>query len=130
MDVLRLYSLPSKVMRRLFWSFDPVMNSVHPSEAWVQKLRGQMEEALRRSIAALHDYAKMFERFLPFLKLEVVEYMKEVRGEQTMGRGRRGQWGGGGGGGMKRVYIGMSRCMSHYMCLCGYASYGSLRVCI
>lgn len=72
-----------QVMRRLFWSFDPVMNTVHPSEAWVGRLRGQIEEALRRSIQVLHDYAKVYDTYLPFLRLEVSEHMKEVR---TAGR--------------------------------------------
>lgn len=37
-----------KVMKKLFWSFDPVMNTVHPSEEWVLKLRGEVEETLKR----------------------------------------------------------------------------------
>jgi hypothetical protein len=69
----------AQVMKRLFWSFDPVMSTVHPSEAWVTRLRGQIEEALRRSIESLHAYMKVYEAHLPFLKLDQIEYMKQVR---------------------------------------------------
>ena len=65
-------------MKRLFWSFDPVMNTVHPSEPWVARLRGSIEEALRRSIQSLYEYAKVYEPYLAFLRLDQVQYMREV----------------------------------------------------
>jgi len=74
-----------QVMKRLFWSFDPVMNTVHPSEEWVAKLRGHVEEALRRSLKSLHEYKAMYEPYLVFLRLDIQEYMKEMEEKYTSG---------------------------------------------
>lgn len=65
-------------MKRLFWSFDPVMSTVHPSEPWVLKLRGQVEEALRRSSQYLHDYSEVYTPYLEFLRMSVTDYVKDV----------------------------------------------------
>ena len=55
-----------------------MMNTVHPSEEWVVKLRGQIEEILRRSLKSLHEYKAMYEPYLAFLRLDTLEYMKEM----------------------------------------------------
>lgn len=47
-QIQSMVRIERRVMKKLFWSFDPVMNTVHPSEEWVVKLRGEVEETLKR----------------------------------------------------------------------------------
>mgnify|MGYP000067473068 CR=1 FL=1 len=66
------------VMDRLFWSHEPVLETVYPGEPWVQELRAQIQEGLAASTQPLEEYLKTYDTHLSFLRLNVDEYMEAV----------------------------------------------------
>ena len=66
------------VMRNLFWSFEPVMKSVHPSEDWVSVLREEVRTALSASVEPLKKYLETYEKYLEFLRLDVDAYVAQA----------------------------------------------------
>ena len=66
------------VMRNLFWSFEPVMKSVHPSEEWVSELREEVRTALSASVEPLKAYLTTYEKYLEFLRLDVDAYVAQA----------------------------------------------------
>lgn len=59
-----------RVMKKLFWSHDPVMSSVYVSEDWVQHLRDVVGTALERAVAPAADYLETLEPFVEFLNVD------------------------------------------------------------
>lgn len=59
-----------RVMKKLFWSHDPVMSSVYASESWVQHLRDTVGTALERAVAPAAEYLKTLEPFVEFLNID------------------------------------------------------------
>lgn len=59
-----------RVMKKLFWSHDPVMSSVYASETWVQHLRNTVGTALERAIAPAAEYLETLEPFVEFLNVD------------------------------------------------------------
>lgn len=59
-----------RVMKKLFWSHDPVMSSVYASEGWVQNLRDTVGSALERSVAPAAEYLETLEPFVEFLNVD------------------------------------------------------------
>lgn len=57
-------------MKKLFWSHDPVMSSVHASEDWVLHLRSTVGDALERAIAPVSEYLTTLEPFIEFLNVD------------------------------------------------------------
>jgi len=67
-----------RVMTKLFWSHDPVMTSVHPTEQWVKDLRATVKATLEEAVKPLDTYLKTFDGFLEFLQLDVEAYVKDA----------------------------------------------------
>lgn len=59
-----------RVMKKLFWSHDPVMSSVYASETWVQHLRDTVGSALERAVAPAAEYLETLEPFVEFLNVD------------------------------------------------------------
>lgn len=59
-----------RVMKKLFWSHDPVMSSVYPSEEWVLHLKDDVGVALDRAIAPAAEYLTTLDPFLEFLNVD------------------------------------------------------------
>lgn len=59
-----------RVMKKLFWSHDPVMSSVYASEDWVQHLRDTVGTALERAVAPAAHYLETLEPFVEFLNVD------------------------------------------------------------
>lgn len=59
-----------RVMKKLFWSHDPVMSSVYVSEDWVQHLRDVVGTALERAVAPAAEYLETLEPFVEFLNVD------------------------------------------------------------
>ncbi|CAM9224577.1 unnamed protein product, partial [Hapterophycus canaliculatus] len=72
-----------RVMKKLFWSHDPVMSSVYASEDWVQQLRETVGSALERAVAPSAQYLKTLEPFVEFLNVDVNEYLGETEAAMT-----------------------------------------------
>jgi dynein heavy chain len=66
------------VMRNLFWSYNPMMAAVHPSEAWVGALRKEVQASLEGSVDPLKKYLKTYEPYLEFLQLDVEAYITQA----------------------------------------------------
>ena len=67
-----------RVMTRLFWSHDPIMTSVHPTEQWVIDLRAEVAKTLREAVAPLEAYLATYDGFLEFLRLDVDAYIGDA----------------------------------------------------
>ncbi|KAH8098241.1 dynein light chain binding protein [Aureococcus anophagefferens] len=67
-----------RVMTRLFWSHDPIMTSVHPTEQWVIDLRAEVAQTLRAAVAPLEAYLATYDGFLEFLRLDVDAYIGDA----------------------------------------------------
>ena len=76
--VLKLTRIERRVMKNLFWSREPVMTTVHPSEDWVTSYRSQIESDMKRSAAVLDQYLLQFDPLLDFLKTDVEEYLDDI----------------------------------------------------
>jgi len=76
--VLKLTRIERRVMKNLFWSREPVMTTVHPSEDWVCDHRAKIEEDMKRSSAVLDKYLEQFDSLLPFLQTDIEEYLDDV----------------------------------------------------
>eukprot|EP00752_Nemacystus_decipiens_P010663 g9495.t1 len=72
-----------RVMKKLFWSHDPVMSSVYASEAWVQHLRDTVGAALERAVEPAAHYLETLEPFVEFLNVDVNEYLAETEVAMT-----------------------------------------------
>ena len=59
-----------RVMKKLFWSHDPVMSSVYASETWVQHLRDTVGAALERAVEPAAEYLETLEPFVEFLNVD------------------------------------------------------------
>lgn len=59
-----------RVMKKLFWSHDPVMSSVYASEEWVLHLRNTVGAALERAVTPAADYLTTLEPFVEFLNVD------------------------------------------------------------
>ncbi|CAM9373770.1 unnamed protein product, partial [Ectocarpus sp. 8 AP-2014] len=72
-----------RVMKKLFWSHDPVMSSVYSSEDWVQHLRETVAVALDRAVKPATEYLETLEPFVEFLNVDVNEYLCETEAAMT-----------------------------------------------
>lgn len=70
-------------MDKLFWSFDPVLQSVHGAEPWVVELRHGMEEKLREAIVPLGDYLANFDSYTPFVNLDIAALRASLEAEHA-----------------------------------------------
>lgn len=57
-------------MKKLFWSHDPVMSSVYPSEEWVLHLKDAVGVALDRAIEPAVEYLTTLDPFVEFLNVD------------------------------------------------------------
>ncbi|CAM9225721.1 unnamed protein product, partial [Ectocarpus sp. 4 AP-2014] len=72
-----------RVMKKLFWSHDPVMSSVYSSEDWVQHLRETVAVALDRAVKPATEYLETLQPFVEFLNVDVNEYLCETEAAMT-----------------------------------------------
>lgn len=59
-----------RVMKKLFWSHDPVMASVYASEDWVLHMKDTVGSALERAVKPVTDYLDTLDPFLEFLNVD------------------------------------------------------------
>lgn len=59
-----------RVMKKLFWSHDPVIASVYASEEGVQRIRSIAGAALERAAAPAAEYLATLEPFIEFLNVD------------------------------------------------------------
>lgn len=57
-------------MKRLFWSHDPVMASVHATEDGILQLRKTVGRALERAVVPAQEYLDTLQPFVEFLNLD------------------------------------------------------------
>lgn len=83
--VQNMVRVERRVMKKLFWSHDPVMSSVYASEEWVVHLRSTVAVALERAVAPADDYLATLEPFVEFLNVDG-EYPNDFGIEQDVCR--------------------------------------------
>jgi dynein heavy chain len=77
-SIQKLIRIERKVMKNLFWSRDPVMNTVHPSEEWVSVYRNDIETAMSAAASKLDEYLKLYDPLLEFLQTDVQTYLESI----------------------------------------------------
>ena len=70
--------LEKMVMKKLFWSGTPLLETVGENEPPVVKLRELIRKAVRQSITPLKAYAKQYEKYLELFNLDINEYLRLV----------------------------------------------------
>ena len=63
-SIQNITRIERRVMKKLFWSFDPVMHTVHQTESWVVALRNEMSDKLQESSQPLAKYLTTYESYL------------------------------------------------------------------
>jgi dynein heavy chain len=67
-----------RVMKKLFWSHDPTVTAIHPSEQWVKDLRQSIASAMERAMVPPRDFLRTIEDLVDFLNLNVDAYLAET----------------------------------------------------
>ena len=70
--------LEKMVMKKLFWSGTPLLETVGENEPPVVELRELIRKAVRQSIIPLKAYAKQYEKYLELFNLDINEYLRLV----------------------------------------------------
>lgn len=76
-----IVQIERRCMTKLFWSHDPLMTSVHPTE--VADSRDQLRIKLTRAIEPLDSYLQTYDIFKGFLNLDIDKYLAQA--EQDYG---------------------------------------------
>ena len=62
----------------MFWSREPIINTVHPSEDWVVNHRETIEADVKRSSSVLDEYLRKFDPLIEFLQIDIAEFLLDV----------------------------------------------------
>lgn len=71
--------LEKMVMKKLFWSGTPLLETVGENEPPVVEMRESIRKAIRQSIIPLKAYAKQYEKYLGLFNLDISEYLRLVQ---------------------------------------------------
>ena len=71
--------LEKMVMRRLFWSGTPLLETVGENEPGVVEMREAIRKAIQQSIIPLKAYAQQYVKHLELFNLDINEYLRYVR---------------------------------------------------
>jgi hypothetical protein len=64
-----------RVMKKLFWAYDPVVRLPHAGEDWAKSLKSELVEGTKRSLfQPMQDYLNQLGGFMDLIAIEPVEY--------------------------------------------------------
>lgn len=73
--------LEKMVMKRLFWSATPLLETVGENEPPVVETREYIRKAIQKSIIPLIAYAKEYEKYLQLFNLDITAYLRYGRNQ-------------------------------------------------
>lgn len=68
--------LEKMVMKELFWSATPLLETVGENEPTVVETREFIRRAMKKSIVPLNAYAKQYEKYLELFNLDINGYLR------------------------------------------------------
>lgn len=64
------------VLKNLFWSGTPLLESVGENEPLVKELRSTIETCMKQAAIPVTAYAKQYERYMELANLDVDAYLE------------------------------------------------------
>lgn len=72
----KIPQLEKMVLRSLFWSGTPLLESVGENEPLVKKFRETIHNCLQKAVIPMHAYAKEYEKYLELANLDLEVYLE------------------------------------------------------
>lgn len=74
-DQLRgIIKIERRVMKKLFWAFDPTIRVPHAGEEWVIALRAQLAADVSQALQPMADYLTMLTGFMDLISIDINSY--------------------------------------------------------
>eukprot|EP01038_Epipyxis_sp_PR26KG_P005424 gene5424-7514_t len=70
--------IEKKVMKKLFWAYDPVMGVPHIEEPWAVELRQMLSDKVAQSLQPMNDYLNTLMDFKELIEIDVNAYALEA----------------------------------------------------
>jgi dynein heavy chain, axonemal len=67
-----------RVLKKLFWAYDPVVGIPPIAESWAQQARDALVELLAKSLAPMDQYLETLVPFLELISIDINEYAAEA----------------------------------------------------
>lgn len=67
-----------KVMKKIFWAYDPVIGVPHTSEDWALQLRNQLAEKVSDSLKYMDMYLSQLDPFIELVLIDINQYAEEA----------------------------------------------------
>ena len=67
-----------RVMKKLFWSHDPVMHVPQSQEDWVNDMRQEMHEAMKIALEPMNSYLYTLNEFMELISIDIKSYAEEA----------------------------------------------------
>lgn len=72
----KIPQLEKMVLKNLFWSGTPLLESVGENEPLVKKLRETIQICLKKATIPMNAYAKEYEKYLELANLDIEVYLE------------------------------------------------------
>ena len=67
-----------RVMKKLFWTYEPVVRLPHAGEAWATALKVQLESRLKGALQPMTEYLGQLSGFMDLISIEPREYAQQA----------------------------------------------------
>lgn len=65
-----------RILENIFWSGEPLLESVGEHEPHVEELRDSIKKAIRKAVIPMKAYAREYEKHLEIINLDINQYIK------------------------------------------------------
>jgi len=65
-----------RILENIFWSGEPLLESVGEHEPHVEELRENIRKAIRKAVIPMKAYAREYEKYLEIMNLDINVYIK------------------------------------------------------
>ncbi|KAJ3087451.1 Dynein heavy chain 1, axonemal [Quaeritorhiza haematococci] len=69
------------VLDQMFWASKPLLQTPHPKEPAVVKLREKLKQAMKDAVGYLETYVRQYDKYLPHLNLDIAQYAADYEAE-------------------------------------------------
>ena len=73
-----IVKLEKRVMKKLFWSHDPVIRVPHSGEDWAVSIREELSTRVKESLEAMNTYLLTLTNFMDLIEIDVKSYAAEA----------------------------------------------------
>ncbi|XP_052808511.1 dynein axonemal heavy chain 1-like isoform X3 [Mya arenaria] len=73
--------LEKRILENIFWSGEPLLESVGEHEPHVEELRESIRRAIRKALIPMKAYAQEYEKYLEIMNLDINVYIREYEAQ-------------------------------------------------